>query len=97
MVFYVCVLVSLPLFLLFVCLSLVNDSENYLCAVGFDVCVLLCVCSKEMTLPRGGESQEGNNVRQWHQCDRNSYSRYSNTDTCGNTFRSNEETINYHN
>ena len=35
----------------------------------FYVCVLLCVGSKEMTLPRGGESQEGNNVRQWHQCD----------------------------
>ena len=61
-------LVSLPLFLclsFFVGLCLENNSESYLCAVGFFVCVLLCVCSKEMTFPRGGESQEGNNVSQW--------------------------------
>ena len=68
MVFYVSALVSLPLFL---CLSFFCgfvfgvNSESFLCAVGFYVCVPLCVCSKEMTLPRGGESQEGNNVRQW--------------------------------
>lgn len=67
---------SLSLSFFFVGLCVVNNSENYLCAVGFYVCVLLCVCSKEMTLPRGGESQEGNNVRQWVPCDRNSYNRY---------------------
>ena len=47
--FYVCALVSLPLFLslsfFFVCLCLVNDSENYLCAVGSYECFMFGCCS----------------------------------------------------
>ncbi len=59
--------------------SVVSCSGNHVFGDDFYVCALLCVCSKEMTLPRGGESQEGNNVRQWEQYDRNSYSSYSDT------------------
>ena len=58
------------------------------------LCAALCVLEGKMTLPRGGESQEGNNVRLW---DRNSNSRESDTNKCGNAFRSNEETINDYN
>ena len=36
---------SFSLFLFFVCLCLVNDSENYLCAVGSYECFMFGCCS----------------------------------------------------